>query len=206
MSLTNIEKEVNIILHTNIYGELKKYKKSGGNYKKICENPDCISRAKSKEDYCKNFLHHGFCKKNSFEIKLTNDEINAGIILGHDKKGNTRKYIIKNNIWTPICTKQNCLSAAKNGIFCKRFTNTNSCKETKIISELTLTEKEKEAGIILKKNDKGHILKRLKINDRLRIICSEQDCINQTEHISYKCQEHGGYDICDDILDTGEKC
>jgi hypothetical protein len=35
MSLTNIEKEVNIILHTNIYGELKKYKKSGGNYKKI---------------------------------------------------------------------------------------------------------------------------------------------------------------------------
>jgi hypothetical protein len=91
MSLTNTEKRYGIILKSNENGELKKYNKSGRNYKKVCNNEGCVMTAHDGT-YCCNFIKYNKCKMNN-NGELTYIEKSSGGLLSKTPDSNIYIYI-----------------------------------------------------------------------------------------------------------------
>lgn len=109
---------------------------------------------------------------------LTTIEKEAGIILKKSRKGELRKYKVIGNNHRKICMKPDCLTySMPKEKYCIRFINSGWCDINKKI-EIKLTEKEKEAGITLRKNRKGEIKKYKKSGSKWYKVCEKEQLYN----------------------------
>ena len=89
---------------------------------------------------------------------LTTIEKEFGIFLKKSRDGKLRKYKISGKRHGKICMKQDCLTGIMpKEDYCIRFINSGRCDNNIIDTNIELTEREKEAGITLRKNRKGEI-------------------------------------------------
>ena len=88
---------------------------------------------------------------------LTTIEKEFGIILKKSRNGELRKYKIIGNNHRKICMKPDCLTQAMpKEKYCIRFINSGWCDKNQK-PDIELTEREKKAGILLRKNRKGEM-------------------------------------------------
>ena len=202
MSLTTIEKRYGITLRKNKSGKLKKYKKTGKRYKKVCDNKGCVMSA-NDGNYCCNFILYEKCKMNNTG-EITFYEKKAKVFFHKSTRFGFRKYIKKSGAKIKVCFMINCLTNVKeNEIYCCNFLDKGKCKKINPFSDTQLTKKEQKAGIFLKKNKKEFLLK---YNNNQKRVCMNPDCLKGIMPKEDYCIRFINSGRCDDdIIDDNIK-
>ena len=206
IELTEREKEAGITLRKNNNGKMKKYKKSGPNWVKVCENENCIMFAKFENDnlFCAKFLANKICDGVDIkcEIELTDKEKKAGIVLRKSSNNEMKKYKLIGNRYIKICENKNCLKIAKSGdIHCYNFINQGICSKDEAGEERVLTEIEEKNGIILQRNRQRELQKyKPRSHDMLVKVCMKQNCLSQVKDKDIYCKRFLTYGWCENVV------